>query len=66
VTGFDGFEEEILRLHNTNGNRPETLEYLKWRYQYVPDAPQPRVFWLLSPEGHRVGMASGHLMISQP
>jgi GNAT superfamily N-acetyltransferase len=58
VTGFDGFEQEILRLRNANRDRPETLEYLNWRYRCAPDAPQPRVFWLLSPEGQRVGMAS--------
>ena len=58
VTGFDGLEEEILRLRNTNRDRPETLEYLNWRYRRAPDAPEPRVFWLLSPDRQRVGMVS--------
>jgi GNAT superfamily N-acetyltransferase len=58
VTGFDGLEREILRLRNANRDRPETLKYLNWRYRRAPDAPEPRVFWLLSPDRQRVGMAS--------
>lgn len=58
VTGFDGFAEEILRLRNANRDRPETLEYLDWRYQRSADSPEPRVFWLLAPDRQRIGMAS--------
>jgi len=58
VTGFEGFQEEILRLRNANRERPETLEYLNWRYRSTADAPEPRVFWLLQAAGERVGMAS--------
>lgn len=58
VTGFEGLQEEILRLRNANRERPETLDYLSWRYRSVADAPEPRVFWLLQPTGERVGMAS--------
>jgi GNAT superfamily N-acetyltransferase len=58
VTGFHGYEQEILRLRNANRDKPETLEYLYWRYQRSPDSPEPRVFWLLTPDRQRVGMAS--------
>ncbi len=58
VTGSDGQEQEILRLRNANRDSPETLEYIDWRYQNSPDALEPRVFWLLSQDGQRIGMAS--------
>jgi len=58
VTGFEGFEQEILRLRNANRDHPETLEYLSWRYQSPRDAPRPRVFWLSSPDGERIGMGA--------
>jgi GNAT superfamily N-acetyltransferase len=58
VTGYEGLQHEIVLLRNANRDRPETLDYLKWRYRSVPDAPEPRVFWLLHPSGERVGMAS--------
>jgi GNAT superfamily N-acetyltransferase len=58
VTGFEGFEQEILRLRNANRDRPETLEYLSWRYQSAHDAPAPRIFWLSSPDGERIGMGA--------
>ena len=58
VTGFDGYEQEILRLRNANRDKSETVEYLDWRYQRSSDSPEPRVFWLLPPVGQRIGMAS--------
>jgi len=58
VTGFEGFEQEILRLRNANRDHPETLDYINWRYQSSPDAPPPRVFWLSSPDGERIGMGA--------
>ena len=58
VTGFAGLEEEILRLRNTNREIPETVTYLRWRYQHGQDDPAPCVFWLLGPGGERVGMAA--------
>jgi GNAT superfamily N-acetyltransferase len=58
VTGFHGYEQEILRLRNANRENPETLEYLVWRYQRSSDSPEPRVFWLLTSERRRIGMAS--------
>jgi len=58
VTGFEGFQHEILRLRNANRERAETLDYLAWRYRSTADAPEPRVFWLLSSGGERVGMAA--------
>jgi len=58
VTGFHGYEREILRLRNANRDEVETLEYLDWRYQRSAESPQPQIFWLLTPEGQRIGMAS--------
>src|SRR5205823_3553504 len=45
VTGFHGYEQE-------------TLAYLDWRYRRSADSPEPQVFWLLTPERQRIGMAS--------
>jgi GNAT superfamily N-acetyltransferase len=58
VTGFRGYEEEILRLRNANRESPETLEYLDWRYRRSSDSPEPQVFWLLTSQRRRIGMAS--------
>ncbi|HEX4388420.1 MAG TPA: GNAT family N-acetyltransferase [Steroidobacteraceae bacterium] len=58
ITGFQGFEGEMLRLRNTNRDNPETLAFLRWRYERAPDAPEPLLFWLLSPQGDRIGMAA--------
>ena len=58
VTPFEGAQQEILRLRNANRERAETLEYLNWRYRSATDAPEPLVFWLLRPDGQRVGMAA--------
>ena len=58
VTGARGYEPEILRLRNANRDRAETLEYLDWRYQRSPDSPEPRVFWLMTADRQRIGMAS--------
>jgi GNAT superfamily N-acetyltransferase len=58
VTGFAGMEPEILRLRNTNRDTSETAAYLSWRYQSAADAPPPCVYWLLTDEGERIGMAA--------
>jgi hypothetical protein len=58
VTDYAGNEQEVLRLRNANRDKPETKEYVDWRYQKATGAPAPKVFWLLSPSGERVGMAS--------
>lgn len=58
VTEYAGNEQEILRLRNANRGNLETREYLDWRYQTPPGAPDPKVFWLVSAAGERVGMAS--------
>ena len=58
VTGFAGMEPEILRLRNSNRENSETATYLKWRYESVPDAPPPCVYWLVTPAGERIGMAA--------
>ncbi len=58
VTGFAGFEDQILSLRNSNRENPETLEYLRWRYECPPGTPSACVFWLKSTDGQVVGMAS--------
>src|SRR5439155_3477843 len=58
VTGFGGFEQEILRLRNSNRGTPETSEYLRWRYEVAPDTAEPCVFWLFDSAGERIGMAA--------
>src|SRR5580698_2412935 len=58
VSGFVGMEQEILRLRNTNRDNSETTAYLTWRYQSVPGAPTPCVYWLLTAQGERIGMAA--------
>lgn len=58
VTDYAGNEQEVLRLRNANRDKPETKEYVDWRYQKALGAPAPKVFWLLSVSGERVGMAS--------
>ncbi len=57
VTAFAGSESQILRLRNANRERPETLEYLRWRYESLPDCPKSCVFWLWS-GAECIGMAS--------
>ena len=58
VTEYAGNEQEVLRLRNATRANPETREYVDWRYQTPPGAPHPKVFWLVSASGERVGMAS--------
>lgn len=58
VSGFTGREQDILRLRNANRESPETLAYLRWRYECAEDAPPPCIFWLLTPQGEAVGMAA--------
>jgi GNAT superfamily N-acetyltransferase len=58
VTGFEGMEQEILRLRNTNRDTSETAAYLSWRYQSAADCPPPCVYWLLTDAGERIGMAA--------
>ncbi len=58
VTGFPGYEGEVLHLRNANRDKPETLAYLAWRYERRQECPPPLIFWLLTGDGHRIGMAS--------
>lgn len=58
VTGFRGLEAQVLELRNTNRGTPETLQYLNWRYGTSADMPPPRLYWLLSPQAARIGMAA--------
>ena len=58
VTGYSGFEDEILQL--LNANRPATLtrRWLDWRYTQLPGVPPPKVFWIRLNDRPAVGMAS--------
>ena len=58
VTGYPGHEEEVLALRNANREHEETRQYLDWRYASTGGGPEPKVFWLLSQDGARVGMAA--------
>jgi GNAT superfamily N-acetyltransferase len=58
VTEYVGNEQEVLRLRNASRDNLETREYVDWRYQMPPGTPGPKVFWLVSASGERVGMAS--------
>jgi GNAT superfamily N-acetyltransferase len=58
MTGSYGYEHEILRLRDANRDKPQSLKYLAWRYERSPGSPEPRVFWLLTPDRQRIGMAS--------
>jgi GNAT superfamily N-acetyltransferase len=64
VTGYAGFEDEILAFRNGNRETPRTRSYLDWRYLGGSSrVPEPLVFWLRSASGEAVGMAS---MIFRP
>jgi GNAT superfamily N-acetyltransferase len=58
ATGFNGFEQEILRLRNRNRTTPETTAYLRWRYEVAHGTSEPCVFWLFNSAGDRIGMAA--------
>ncbi|MBS0581168.1 MAG: GNAT family N-acetyltransferase [Proteobacteria bacterium] len=58
VTGFSGHEGEILKLRNSNRENPETLDYLRWRYEPAAGAPAPCVYWLKAADGQVIGMAA--------
>jgi GNAT superfamily N-acetyltransferase len=58
VTGYAGFESHILRLRNANRSDVKSRRYFDWRYRRFTDVPEPKVFWLVSGSGERVGMAS--------
>lgn len=57
-TPYQGFEDELLRLRNSNREQSATREYLDWRYEQEEGAPAPRIFWLLAPTGERIGVAT--------
>lgn len=58
VTTFGESEPQILQLRNANRERPETLDYLRWRYERARGCPDPCIYWLLSSAGEHIGMAS--------
>lgn len=58
VTGYRGFESEILRLRNANRSLPQSAGYLDWRYAGTNGGPQPRLFWVKDGAGRSRGMAA--------
>ena len=58
ATGYAGFEDELLRVRNSNRSVAQTRRYLDWRYAKLDGAPEPVVFWIKSESGETVGMAS--------
>lgn len=58
VSGYRGFESDILRLRNANREASQSQVYLDWRYDTVERAQQPQVYWLDDPAGVPAGMAA--------
>lgn len=58
VTGYRGFEDEILRLRNSNRPVPQGRAYLDWRYGCGADTIESKIFWVTTASGERIGMAS--------
>jgi hypothetical protein len=58
VTGYEGFEEEILRLRNANRAGGKSRRYLDWRYGERDPEVYPRIYWLRTAGGDAVGMAA--------
>ena len=58
ATSYAGFEDEVLRVRNTNRSIAQTHKYLEWRYAKSIDLPEPLVFWIRATSGEAVGMAS--------
>lgn len=58
VTSYSKNKDEILRIRNANRAVPQDVTYLDWRYQQLPGAPEPQVFFVISEPGTVVGMAS--------
>jgi len=58
ITGYKGYEEEVLQLRNNNRPKPQTRTHMDWRYlgQYL--SMKPLIFWIHNSKGARVGMAS--------
>lgn len=58
VTGYAGYEAEILDFRNLTRVRPQNRTYLDWRYTGEKSPQPPRVFWLRDAQGHAAAMAS--------
>jgi GNAT superfamily N-acetyltransferase len=58
VTGYAGFEGEILRLRNANRPHAQTARYLDWRYTGSNVAPAPKVYWMKDAAGRCSAMAA--------
>jgi len=56
-TGYDGMEEQILHVRNSNRDEAISRAYLDWRYLQGSSRP-PVIFWIQQQDGTTVGMAS--------
>lgn len=57
MTSYSGYENDVLRLRNSNRANSQTLDYLNWRYLHEPCPYPPIIFWV-NFNGEHVGMAS--------
>jgi cellulose synthase/poly-beta-1,6-N-acetylglucosamine synthase-like glycosyltransferase len=58
VTGYCGYEEEILTVRNRNRKTPQTRANLDWRYQGEQTGLPPLVFWLRDENGDLLAMGA--------
>lgn len=58
VTGYTGYEEEIIAIRNRNRDFRQTREYLDWRYLGETTDRPPIVFWIRDSDGKPLAMAS--------
>jgi len=58
MTGYEGNEENLLRLLNRNRATRQDRNYLDWRYLGEPASPPAILFWVHDEKGKRVGVSS--------
>lgn len=58
VTGYQGSEEQILAIRNSNRDSVRTRAYLDWRYDQTAGPDKVEVFWLDERPGVCIAMAS--------
>ena len=58
ITGYQGYEREILRILNENREDSHTRSYMDWRYLGEKSSISPKIFWINAKDGSRIGMCS--------
>ncbi len=56
VTGYSGHEEMVIAVSGAARENPQTRGHADWRYERLPGAPEPRIFWLCPRDAPPVGM----------